>query len=607
MGRGINAQRERFLAGAVLLGAVAVFMLAMVLSHGPAPSTERFPVLEQDSSEYVLLADNLLKHGAFSDTPDLAPFRKWAIGYPLFLATSKALTGGFVLAVIIQVLLLALATVLVFRMARTLLPERFALIPALVFGLNPYVLFLNTVVLSDGLFASLLACVVYLLFFAKPKTLREFFCIGFLLGVATLIRPIAQFLVLLLPLLYFFVSRIPLKRAWRIAAAFVFGFLIIIAPWVARNHSIFGTAELAHIAQFDLLYYNAQSFLVMKELRAERPQPILLASAPLFTQDAADATKRVEDRITRDLASATPPGGNPENYYGVLGARYILSDPFYYGYFHIISTASFFLTGDIRAFEVDTRSLAVRNGYDVPVKSIFVAWNDVRNAPSTAVRLQSAGTLAVPALEIGFQIALVLLSLLALLSAKPPARNTLFVFAALIAYFALITGPIGIGTARLHIPSEPYLFLLASVGVAALIPLLQHLYAHRFEFLRFLVSGITATALQVALLFGFTEFLKVPYLVSASVAMLIAYGLSFVLQKHWSFKNSDTSKTKRQLALYAGFVSFNIALNAALLWFFVHELFLWYVFAQLVAAVAIALLSYVVYKKVLFAKPDARS
>lgn len=600
---GENAKRYATLVTLVLAGSIASFMLFSALQNGPSPSPERYPVLQQDSSEYALLADNLLLYHTFSDTEDLQPFRKWAIGYPFFLAVTKYVSGGFLLAVIIQVIASIGAAILLYRIAQAFLPPNLALIPALLFSLNPYVLFLNTSILSDGLFTSLLITIIYLLFFSKSEmSVARLFGIGALLGAATLVRPIAQFLILILPICFLWANRLSLREAWRPIAAFILGFALLVVPWVMRNAVVFGTPEVAHISSFDLLYYDAQSFLLLKELRSERPQPILLASAPLYTADAQAAADRVSARIQTDLVALTPAGGNPEDYYAKLGLRYILEDPFYYGYFHIINTLPFFLQGDVRAHQVQARSIAARNGASVETVSLFDAWHSLKSASASMnERLRAIGTLLPSALELAWNSGLVLFSLVALVYARH--NRHLLVLAALIAYFALLTGPVGIDTARLHIPSEPFLILIASTGVAAVISLLRQLYEHRSEFARFIVSGVLATTLDIGLLYAGTEFLGMHYLVAASLALVIAYTLSFFLQKRWTFRKEDNDRLLRQALGYAGFVLCSIALNALLLWFFVHELFLWYIAAQLVVSVFIALVSYVVYKNVLFGRP----
>jgi putative flippase GtrA len=597
-----NAKRDILLIVLIIVGSAVSFTLFTRLEQGPSPAPERYPVLEQDSSDYALLADNLLLHHTFSDSSDLIPFRKWAIGYPLFLAATKYVSGGFLLAIILQVLASIGAALLLYRMAQAFLPPHYALIPALLFSLDPYVLFLNTSILSDGLFTSLIIGIVYLLFFwQRQKSLRYFFGTGALLGVVTLIRPIAQFLIILLPLLYLWVNRSSVTHVWRFCAAFILGFAVIVTPWIIRNAVTFGTPEIAHISSFDLLYYDAQSFLLLKELRTIRPQPILLSSAPLYTPEAQAASARVAARITADLAALTPQGADPENYYSTLGMRYILSDPFYYGYFHIINTLPFFLQGDVRGYEVQARSIAARNGTVSAPVSLFEAVHTLKSrAASLETRAHALLTLLPSALELAWNVALILFSLLALVYGR---RNRLLLsLAALVIYFAILTGPVGIDTPRLHIPAEPFLFLMAAIGVMGASLLAKHLYGQRVQFARFLISGTLATAIDIGLLYAGTEFLHVHYLVAASLALVVAYTISFFLQKLWAFGDRDTAGTMTQAASYAVFVLCSITMNALLLWFFVHELFLWYIAAQIVVSVLIALVSYVVYKTLLFGR-----
>lgn len=592
--------------------AAGVFLLALVtntlsfvyiknIEEGPTPAPEQYPVLDQDSSAYVALAENLIEYSVYSDREDLTLNRHWPIGYPLFLATTKVLSGNFYLAAFIQILASAGAAVLVYWMALALLPRYLALIPPLVLVLDPYLLFFNGAIRSDSLFTSLLIAVIYLLFFRTPPYPRwQVFSIGAVLGVAVLMRPIGQFLVICLPVAYALYASLPWRRTLIAGGLFAAGFALICVPWATRNYQAFGTFELSHIAQFDLLYYNTQSYLFYQELRKERPQPVLMTSAPIYTPAAKETMVRVEDRIASDLAAATPEGENPEDYYGTVALGYILPNPFHYTYFHLVNTLPFFLEGNMRHHGIETRSLQLRNGIEVPTVSLFFTAQTVLDGgTSLKDRLRAAWTLAIPLLDVLWRIGLTLLAVIGVVAAPRPIRVQIYLLASLVLYFAVLTGPIST-TARMHIPTEPYLILLATAGLAFCIPLAVRLWKKKWEFVRFVTVGVAATGTDLLLLYLLTEYAGLHYLVSASIALVVAYSISFVLQKFWTFKDRGMERIRVQAAGHTLFALCNIGLNAVLLWFLVEQLFVWYIAAQVIAAGVIALESFVVYKKVIF-------
>ena len=72
------------------------------------------------------------------------------------------------------------------------------------------------------------------------------------------------------------------------------------------------------------------------------------------------------------------------------------------------------------------------------------------------------------------------------------------------------------------------------------------------------------------------------------------------MQKFWTFNNRETSRTHIQLAQYLAITLGNLALNTLLVYIGVAILGLWYLLAQIIASVLIALYSYFVYQRFVF-------
>lgn len=122
------------------------------------------------------------------------------------------------------------------------------------------------------------------------------------------------------------------------------------------------------------------------------------------------------------------------------------------------------------------------------------------------------------------------------------------------------------------------------------------------QIIKYIVSGGTAAAVDIGFLVLFTEVFGWWYITSAIVAFLIAFGVSFTLQKFWTFKDKTTDNMHAQLSLYLLVGVINLLINSALMYFFVDIVGMWYVAAQVLTGGLIAVMSFFVYKKLIFKK-----
>jgi putative flippase GtrA len=115
--------------------------------------------------------------------------------------------------------------------------------------------------------------------------------------------------------------------------------------------------------------------------------------------------------------------------------------------------------------------------------------------------------------------------------------------------------------------------------------------------MRFLFSGGTALCVNLFLLYAFTDLVGWHYLVSATIAFLGSFVVSFSLHKFWTFGNNSTDWLHGELSLYLLVTLFNLILNNGMLYLFVSKLHIWYLFAQVIVSAIIAVWSFFAYKK----------
>ncbi|HEY4516887.1 MAG TPA: glycosyltransferase family 39 protein [Candidatus Paceibacterota bacterium] len=465
---------------AVVAILVAIALCARFLSFGYLssladirPAAYPYPIIQGDSMRYAEWADNLITYHAYQDNAGL-PLRSVPPAYPGLLAVSKALTGSFAPLVFMQILFAALAVALIYKMARTLLPVPYAVVPAIVYALDPMAVFTDSAALTDGLFSALLVCVVYLTFFqlfTRGRELVRWGLIGLLLGVLTMIRPIAQFLVVVFPAMY-------LVRTWmdghqsdssrlKMIAVCALAFALVVVPWMVRNKIVHDSFEISIIGTHNLLTNNVKGFLGWRAFaESGHPMPAILAMRhfgdPVF--------EAVEERIAGDLARATPPGKSYVSYEGGLAINYIFHDPIRYAYFHGVNTIPFFLSSSIASYGQIVRQLRDNEGFSESVTlSLLGTLGELRHPSNFHAWALALWSLAPKALEISWWLLVALLALIALVLRR--RDSTILLCAVLVLYFAVLTGPMS--NSRYRIPAEPYLVMLAAAGAHTLIERLK--------------------------------------------------------------------------------------------------------------------------------------
>ena len=123
---------------------------------------------------------------------------------------------------------------------------------------------------------------------------------------------------------------------------------------------------------------------------------------------------------------------------------------------------------------------------------------------------------------------------------------------------------------------------------------------HSIQVAKYIISGGSAAVVNLSILYIFTEFLNIWYLITASVAYILAFGVSFGLQKFWTFKDHETSDIHKQLSLYLVVILVNLGLNALFVYLLVEHTGIWYMIAQIISGLIIAIESFFVYKLIIF-------
>lgn len=201
----------------------------------------RAPVfLEGDSQSYLLPAWDLIRGDGFAPEIRRAPV------YPLFIAGSFVLAGAQLDSLAAAQHLLGVVTVaLTYLLARRwlgVLPSVFA---AGLIAISGPLLIYERYVMSETLFGTLLTATILSCTIAIQRNdLRWFAATGALLGISALCRPVAQVLLVLIPLLILVLMGWN-RRALLAATTSAGVMLAILVPWALRNLSSHGTVSSA--------------------------------------------------------------------------------------------------------------------------------------------------------------------------------------------------------------------------------------------------------------------------------------------------------------------------------------------------------------------------
>ena len=117
---------------------------------------------------------------------------------------------------------------------------------------------------------------------------------------------------------------------------------------------------------------------------------------------------------------------------------------------------------------------------------------------------------------------------------------------------------------------------------------------------KYIVAGGTAATTNLLFLYFFTAVVGLWYVFSAVLAFIIAFVVSFCLQKFWTFEDHSTESVHAQAAFYLVVATINLCLNTALIYVLVEYFAIHYLLAQIMTGTVIACESFFVYRRFIF-------
>jgi len=222
-------------------------------------------ILQDDALGYHKLAVTMLESHRFAysdlDPPDAirTPL------FPLFLSFNYWLFGERPWAAILgQIFVSTLSCIVLLLTFSRMFGSRIALIASCFYAIDPNNSLYSVTLLSDILFVFFLALVLYALSVAVTsasprKTLFCYALLGVTVGMATLVRPVAQYIPLVTIVFLIVLYRHQISKAVVYSIIFLALFAVTISPWIYRNHVNFGYLSLS-TAGSAIMVYDMEKF-----------------------------------------------------------------------------------------------------------------------------------------------------------------------------------------------------------------------------------------------------------------------------------------------------------------------------------------------------------
>ncbi len=126
--------------------------------------------------------------------------------------------------------------------------------------------------------------------------------------------------------------------------------------------------------------------------------------------------------------------------------------------------------------------------------------------------------------------------------------------------------------------------------------LLQFFFRHKI--IRYLFSGSVGAFVHIGTVYLLTHVLFVWYQYATITGFFLALGVSFAMQKFFTFQDGRTNVLTFQSSLFASVALINLVFNSGLMYLFVEKSQLPPAIAQVCTALILAISSFLLYSKI---------
>jgi putative flippase GtrA len=125
-----------------------------------------------------------------------------------------------------------------------------------------------------------------------------------------------------------------------------------------------------------------------------------------------------------------------------------------------------------------------------------------------------------------------------------------------------------------------------------------YLYNHRVSIAKYIASGLLSLVLDFLMLYSFTEFLHLYYLLSASLSYFIGFFFNFYINRVWTFKTKGSAR--KQLLRYGALATFNYFITIIFMYISTSLFGINYMVSKTIVMSVIVLWNFVLFKVVVY-------
>jgi 4-amino-4-deoxy-L-arabinose transferase-like glycosyltransferase len=253
----------------ILAKSLGVFLLALIIKLAYFSLITPASLISPDSHAYQSLAEGILTsqpYGSISGTVQggFPADLQRPPGYSLFIylaSTAKQVSSSQV--AIFQIILSSLLAAALCFCASQLISPHIGIIAGFFYAIDWVTTINSPLLMADTIYTvAINAClIIWLYYFSHPK-LYLIFIGGILLGVAALIKPTAQFIIIPLILILLMQAHRRLISVLLLIAIYA----LLTVPWMLRNYNQHGIFTLSSIGVVSLGFYVAEGALAGEQM-----------------------------------------------------------------------------------------------------------------------------------------------------------------------------------------------------------------------------------------------------------------------------------------------------------------------------------------------------
>ena len=122
------------------------------------------------------------------------------------------------------------------------------------------------------------------------------------------------------------------------------------------------------------------------------------------------------------------------------------------------------------------------------------------------------------------------------------------------------------------------------------------------QLFRYFFVGGAAFAVDFFLLYTFTEFLKINYLISAALSFIAGLLVNYIISIKWVFAKKGLKNKKVEFLLFAVIGVIGLGFNELIIWIFTDFFKLYYMVSKIISAAIVYMWNFGARKYILYKK-----